>query len=236
VKDIRVVEDPSRDAADLVAATANRGGQIVLTGGATPGRAYELLATMDLDWSGCTLWFSDERCVPPLDERSNYGMVRDSLLDPLPEPRPAVRRMAGELGAEEAAAAYERELRAAFGAGLPQFDLVLLGLGPDGHCASLFPGAAALEERARLAVGVARPGLAPWVPRVTLTLPVLNAAREVVFLATGRDKADAVARAFGDPPDRTAPAALVAPTAAGTLTVLLDRAAAKRLPAHIHGT
>jgi 6-phosphogluconolactonase len=74
------------------------------------------------------------------------------------------------------------------------------------------------------------------VPRVTLTLPVLNAAREVVFLATGRDKADAVARAFGDPPDRTAPAALVAPTAAGTLTVLLDRAAAERLPAHIHGT
>ena len=112
---------------------------------------------------------------------------------------------------------------------IPRFDLVLLGLGPDGHCASLFPGDPALEERERLAVGVARAGLAPWVPRVTLTLPVLNAARQVLFLVTGADKAAAAARAFAGGPDRRTPASLVAPTD-GTLTVLTDRAAAAQLP------
>ena len=117
-----------------------------------------------------------------------------------------------------------------FGEGIPRFDLLLLGLGPDGHCASLFPGQPALEERERLAVGVAQAGLAPWVPRVTLTLPVLNAARQVVFLVTGADKAAAVERAFSGEPDRRIPASLVAPTS-GTLTVLLDRSAAQRLPA-----
>ena len=142
---------------------------------------------------------------------------------------PDVRRIPGELGPDAGAAAYERELRAAFGEGIPRFDLVLLGLGPDGHCASLFPGDPALEERERLAVGVARAGLAPWVPRVTLTLPVLNAARQVLFLVTGADKAAAAARAFAGEPDRRTPASLVAP-ADGTLTVLTDRAAAGAAP------
>ena len=105
----------------------------------------------------------------------------------------------------------------------------MLGLGPDGHCASLFPGDPALDERERLAVGIARSGLAPWVPRVTLTLPVLNAARHVLFLVAGADKAAAAARAFAGRPDRRTPASLVAP-AAGTLTVLTDRSAAARLP------
>jgi 6-phosphogluconolactonase len=228
VTDTFVLEDPAGETAERLAAAVNAGGHVALTGGSTPRLAYERLAAMEVDWSGCTLWFGDERCVPPGDERSNFGMVRDSLLDRLPDPPPDVRRIAGELGPEEGAAAYERELRKAFGEGIPRFDLVLLGLGPDGHCASLFPGDPALDERERLAVGVARSGLAPWVPRVTLTLPVLNAARQVVFLVTGTDKAAAAARAFADTPDPRTPASLVAP-AAGTLTVLIDRSAAERL-------
>ena len=194
--DTLVLEDPAGEAVDRLAAAAGAGEQIVLTGGSTARLAYERLAARDVDWSRCTLWFSDERCVPPDDERSNYGMARDALFDRLPGEAPDVRRIPGELGPDAGAAAYETELRAAFGEGIPRFDLVLLGLGPDGHCASLFPGDPALEERERLAVGVARAGLAPLVPRVTLTLPVLNAARQVLFLVTGADKAAAAARAF----------------------------------------
>jgi 6-phosphogluconolactonase len=229
VTDTLVLEDPAAEAAERIAAAASAGGQIVLTGGSAPRPAYERLAAMGVDWSGCTLWFGDERCVPPDDERSNFGMVRDALLDRLAGEAVDVRRIAGELGPDEGAAAYERELRQSFGEEIPRFDLLLLGLGPDGHCASLFPGHPALEERERLAVGVARAGLAPWVARVTLTLPVLNAARQVVFLVTGADKAAAVERAFSGQPDPRTPASLVAPTS-GTLTVLIDRSAAQRLP------
>lgn len=227
--DTLVLEDPVVEAAERLAAAVGAGGQIVLTGGSTARPAYERLASREVDWSRCTLWFGDERCVPPADEDSNFGMFRESLLDRLPGKPPDVRRIPGELGPDAGAAAYEHELRGAFGKEIPRFDLVLLGLGPDGHCASLFPGDPALEERDRLAVGVARSGLAPWVPRVTLTLPVLNAARQALFLVTGADKAAAVARAFAGSPDRHTPASLVAP-ADGTLTVLTDRAAATQLP------
>jgi 6-phosphogluconolactonase len=222
-------EDPVAEAVDRLAAAAGAGEQIVLTGGSTARLAYERLAARDVDWSRCTLWFGDERCVPTDDERSNFGMARDALFDRLPGKDPDVRRIPGELGPDAGAAAYENELRAAFGEGIPRFDLMLLGLGPDGHCASLFPGDPAVEERERLAVGVARAGLAPLVPRVTLTLPVLNAARHVLFLVMGADKAAATARAFGGGPDSSVPASLVAPTD-GTLTVLIDPAAAGRLP------
>jgi 6-phosphogluconolactonase len=169
--------------------------------------------------------------VPPDDQRSNYGLARTALLDRLPAGQvPDVRRIEGELGPHEGAAAYETQLRRAFGEAMPELDLVLLGLGPDGHCASLFPGDPALQESRRLAVGVERPGLAPFVPRVTLTLPVLNAAREVVFLVTGKGKAAAVAFAFGRDPDRSVPASLVAP-ASGKLTLLAAPAASRLLPA-----
>ena len=114
-------------------------------------------------------------------------------------------------------------------AGPEPFDLILLGLGPDAHTASLFPGDAALGERERLAVGVETPGMAPLVSRVTLTLPVLDAGKEVVFLISGEDKAEAVARAFGDAPDPSAPASLVRPASGPTL--LLDPPAAARLGA-----
>lgn len=227
--DVLVVEDPTAATAERLAAAANAGRQIVLTGGATARVAYERLAAMEVDWSGCTLWFGDERCVPADDPRSNFGLARTALLDRLPGTAPDVRRIAGELGPSAGADDYERELRTAFGDGLPRFDLVLLGLGPDAHCASLFPSQPSLDERERLAVGVARPGLAPWVSRVTLTLPAINAAREIVFLATGAEKAAAVERAFAGKPDRGAPASLVAPVA-GTLTVLIDPSAAARLP------
>jgi 6-phosphogluconolactonase len=231
VTERRVLDDPAAAAAERIAAVASAGGHIALAGGSTPRAAYGLAASMDVDWSRGTLWFGDERCVSPEDERSNYGMVRMALLDRLSGRSPAVRRIACERGPHQAAAAYDAELRQAFGGGLPDLDLVLLGLGQDAHCASLFPDQPALDEHARLAVGVDHPGLAPWVPRVTLTLPVLNAAREVVFLVTGADKAAAVARAFGGgPPDRSAPASLVAPSA-GTLTLLLDAPASGLLPA-----
>ena len=221
-----VLDDPAAATAERIAAVAGAGGDIVLTGGSTPRRAYEVAAAMDVDWSGCTLWFGDERCVPPTDNLSNYGMVRDALLDRLPGPPPAVQRMAGELGPHPAAEAYEQALRA----GPARFDLLLLGLGPDAHCASLFPNAPALDEQRRLVVGVEEAGLEPFVPRVTLTLQAINSAQEVVFLVTGSDKATAVARAFGGAPDPGAPASLVAP-ASGRLTLLMDAAAAAQLPA-----
>ena len=222
-----VTDDPSAAAAERLAAAVRAGDEIALTGGSTPRAAYERLATIDLDWSSSRLWFGDERCVPPDDERSNFGMARAALLDRLAD-GPDVRRIPGERGPHEGATEYERELRAAFGDGIPVLDLVLLGIGPDGHCASLFPDHPALDERERLAIGVEEPGLDPFVPRVTLTLPVLNAARAVVFLAAGEEKAAAVARAFEGDPDPGVPASLIAPVS-GTLTLLLDAAAASGL-------
>ena len=141
----------------------------------------------------------------------------------------AVHRMKGELGPQEGARDYDRQLQSVFGEAVPELDLLLLGLGPDAHCASLFPGDAALGERERHVVGVETPGMAPLVSRISLTLPVLNAAHEIVFLVTGEDKAEAVARAFGGlRPGPEAPASLVRPSH-GSLTVLLDEAAAKHL-------
>lgn len=187
---------------------------------------------MDLDWSATELWLGDDRCVPADHQHSNFKMVSEELVERLPEDRRprAWHRVEGERGPEAAAAAFERDLRTSFGeeAEWPVFDLILLGIGPDAHTASLFPNDDALAERERWAVGVERPGMAPLVPRVTLTLPAIDAAREIVFLISGADKAEAVARAFGDAPGLDAPSSLVRPTA-GTLTVLLDTPAAARL-------
>jgi 6-phosphogluconolactonase len=226
--DVRVVEDPSAAAAELLAAHAAGGAHIALTGGSTPAAAYERAAAMDVDWGGATLWFGDERCVGPDDERSNYRMAKEALLDRIDGPAPGVQRIAGELGPDPGAADYESRLREVFGEGMPSLDLVLLGLGSDGHCASLFPGRPEVEEAERLVVGVPEAGLEPFVPRVTLTLPVIDAGREVVFLVAGAGKADAVARAFGGGPDPSVPASLVEP-ASGSLTVLLDPEAAANL-------
>ena len=230
--EIEVLEDPARACAALLLSSVLHGGDVVLTGGRTPRPAYEELArtirALGRDLGDTTLWFSDERCVPPSDERSNYRLVKQALLDPLDDlPAPAVKRMQGELGPEKGADAYERDLR---DAGEPEFDLVLLGLGPDGHCASLFPDQSSLGERSRLVIGVEEAGLEPFVPRISLTLPALASARQIAFLVTGADKADAVAAAFGQgsEPDPHVPASMLVPLA-DELTVLLDPAAAARL-------
>lgn len=231
-RDTLVLDDPAgaaAAAAERLAGAADRGSHIALAGGSTPRVAYERAAALGTDWSSATIWFGDDRCVPPDHEHSNYGMARRALLDRLAAPPAAVHRIESERGPEAGARAYEETLREAFGAGIPRLDLVLLGLGPDAHCASLFPRDEALSEEDRLAAGVNTPGMAPLVARVTLTLPVLNAAREIVFLVAGEDKADAARRAFSGTRDPDAPASLVSPND-GSLTLLLDRAAAAQLP------
>ena len=226
-----VLDDPARECAGRLAAAAAAGAHIALTGGSTPRRAYADAAGMDADWSGATLWFGDERCVPPDDELSNYRVAKEALLDRLPAPDaggPTVKRIRGEKGPHAGADDYERELRETLGQEIPRLDVVLLGLGPDAHVASLFPGQPSLDVGDRIVVGVDEAGMEPFIPRVSLTLPVINSARAVVFLVTGEDKADAVARAFAGEPTADAPGSLVRPTA-GELTLLLDAAAASRL-------
>jgi 6-phosphogluconolactonase len=226
--DVRVVEDPAAEVAELLVDVAAAGGHVALSGGSTPRRAYQLAAETDADLSAATLWLGDERVVPLDDERSNLRMVRESLSERLPEERrPRVMPVDTALGHDAAAAGYEAMLRETLG-NHPRLDLALMGLGPDGHTASLFPGKPAVEETRRLAVGVPEAGMEPQVPRVTLTLALFNAAREVVFLVAGADKAAAVRRAFGTPADETAPAARVRP-GAGTLVLVLDEAAAVEL-------
>jgi 6-phosphogluconolactonase len=209
-------------AAERLAAAARAGGHVVLTGGSTPRRAYELAAELQPDWSRIEVWWSDERCVPPDDERSNFGMVQTALLDRLAAAPAAVHRMRGELGRDEGAAQYDREL-----GGLARFDLLLLGLGPDGHVASLYPDQPTLDETERRAIG-AEAHLQPFVDRITLTLPLLRAAREVLFLVAGADKADAAKRAFRGDPSRATPGSLVR-AVHGRTTALLDAAAAAQL-------
>jgi 6-phosphogluconolactonase len=207
--------------ADELVSAARAAQAIVLTGGKSPGRAYELAAEREPDWSGATLWWGDERCVPPDDERSNYGLAREKLLDKLSARAREAHRIRGELGAEAAAAEYDEALVGA------TLDLVLLGIGPDGHVASLFPRQPTLDERERRALP-AEAKLEPFVERVTMTLPVLCSAPEVLFLVTGEAKADAVGRAFGSPPSPATPASLVR-SAGGRTLVVADRAAAATL-------
>jgi 6-phosphogluconolactonase len=226
--DIRVVADPAAEVADLFADIACAGGHVALSGGSTPKRAYEIAARSDADLSAATLWLGDERMVPPDDERSNLRMIRMALTERLPEERrPRLMPVDTSLSPDAAAAAYEELLLQTIGHH-PRLDLALMGLGPDGHTASLFPGKPAVFETQRFAVGAPEAGMEPYVPRVTLTLRLFNTAREVVFLVAGADKAEAVARVFGDPPDETAPSTLVRP-GAGTLTVVLDEPAASLL-------
>jgi len=215
--DIRVSDDPAQAAAELLTAAS---GHVALTGGSTPRTAYERAAGMRTDWSGVELWFTDERCVPPDHEQSNFAMAERSLLSRIDGA--TVHRMRGELGPEDGATAYENEL-GEFGPGA--LDLILLGVGPDAHICSLFPRDDALGERERRVVGVETPGMAPLVARITLTLPMVNASREIVFLVTGEDKAEAVRRVFAGRPDPDAPGSLVE----GDVVALLDPAAAARL-------
>ena len=211
--------EASREAAELLAEAAARGGHIALSGGSTPRPAYEAAARLAPDWNRVEVWWADERCVPPGDARSNYRLVRESLLDRLDRGVAAEHRIRGELRPAEAADTYEAELKGVV------FDLALLGIGPDGHTASLFPNDPAVDELGRRAVAVGRAD----VDRVTMTIPALNASTTIVFLAVGEEKADAVGRAFGEEPGPETPASLVRATG-GTTVALLDRASAAHLP------
>jgi 6-phosphogluconolactonase len=202
-----------------------------LSGGSTPGALYRLLAAepyrSQISWEHVHLFWADERCVPPRDPGSNYHLAYENLIARTPIRPENVHRVRGELEPQLAAQAYDRELRDFFCGPPPHFDLVLLGLGSDGHTASLFPSAEALEETERLAVAVTafyddRPAR-----RVTLTLPALNAARHVLFLVGGSDKAEIVHTVL-DGATAHLPAQRVRPLA-GRLTWLLDAAAARNV-------
>jgi 6-phosphogluconolactonase len=230
--EIEVLENPARACGAMLVGAAIGGGHVVLTGGSTPKAAYAEFAAavriVGLDLADTTFWLGDERCVAPVDDRSNYGMVRQSLLDPLADlTSPTVKRIKGELGPDAGAAEYERELA---DEGPPAFDLLLLGIGPDGHTASMFPDQPSVSERSRLVVGVAEAGLEPFVPRVTLTFAAIAKAKTVVVLVSGGSKAEAVAAAFGPDarPNPHVPSSLLAGEVK-ELLVLLDPPAAARL-------
>lgn len=243
-----VVDDAdalAREAAEeferrAAAAVASRGRfTVALSGGSTPRRLYALLTDPSasfckaIPWSRVHLFWSDERHVPPDDPQSNYRMARETLISRVPIPADNVHRIEAELpDAAEAAARYDDELARFFALSpgeFPRFDLMLLGIGPEGHTASLFPGTKALEIRDRRVVE-------NWVPkvnafRITMTVPVFTRAAAVQFLISGEDKA-AIVRAIFDSegPDDALPCQIIRPEA-GDLIWLVDRAAASALPA-----
>jgi 6-phosphogluconolactonase len=222
------------NAAQRIAGAIARGGPTVaicLTGGSTPKPVYRRLAAepyrSELPWSRCHWFWGDERFVAFEDERSNARMACAAFLDQLPVPRNNIHVMpTAASNPHEAALQYETELKRFYGRDRlnpeqPLFDLVLMGLGSDGHTASLFPGSPAVSETEHWVVGVDRAGLPPLVPRVSLTFPVLASTKEMIFLVSGRDKRDMVARVFSG---EDLPAARA--HADGNLVWLLDRDAA----------
>jgi 6-phosphogluconolactonase len=219
--ELHISSDPGADVARLLSEQARRGGSIVLTGGSSVGEAYEQAARLEPDWSAVTLWWGDERCVPPDDENSNYALAKRTLLDSLTGQPRDVHRIRGEAAPEEAAAELDRSLEGA------ELDFMLLGLGPDGHMASLFPGSPQVQVTDRRAVS-GPPGLEPWIERVTMTVPVIQGARRIVFLVTGAGKADAVARAFAGEITAEVPASLTR-SAPVRVEVFLDEAAAAKI-------
>jgi 6-phosphogluconolactonase len=246
---VRICDDAeqvSRDAAQEVALLAGKaiaaGGRftMALSGGSTPRRLYEILAEPpfreQIDWRRVELFWGDERCVPPDHPDSNYRMTKLALLDKVGVPAANVHRLAGERKDLAAAASeYQVEIAKVFGqvaeGAPPSFDLVLLGMGPDGHTASLFPHTAALKETTRWVAVNHVPKFN--ADRLTLTRPILNRAACVMFLIAGDDKAEPLSEVLEGPPDpERLPSQLIQP--AGTLVWLIDRAAAARLRKHTH--
>jgi 6-phosphogluconolactonase len=247
---VEVVVKVSPDTAALAAATAAlftesakkaveaRGvARIAVSGGSTPKIVFRMLADpaqpflQAVPWDRLQLYWVDERCVPPDHVESNYRMTNEAMLSKIPLPAANIHRMEGELDPEEAASKYESEIRNTFkleGAETPVFDLVLLGMGPDGHTASLFPHTEGLHEMARIVIPNHVPQKDAW--RVTLTWPVITAGREVAFLIEGKEKEAMVKQVFTGPYDpETTPAQLIRP-ASGVLTLMMDVAAATGLP------
>jgi 6-phosphogluconolactonase len=206
---------------------------IALSGGTTPRKLYGLLGgepyRSQIDWKLVHIFWSDERCVPPDSEESNYHLAHEVLLSKISIPAVQVHRMPADMPDRNAAAReYEDEMRRVFGTdGIPNFDLIQLGMGPEGHTASLFPHQAALHEQQRLVMPVSVPKPPP--DRLTFTPPLLNAARNVLFLVTGSDKAEALHAVLEGPynPDEY-PAQIVRPPN-GEVTWMVDTAAAAKL-------
>ncbi|MGE5690724.1 MAG: 6-phosphogluconolactonase [Pseudomonadota bacterium] len=214
-----VTEDADEELVARLVAAVRAGGSIGLSGGSGPRRAYEAAAEREPDWSRAELWLVDDRCVPPADDRSNFLLLQRTILDRVERAPRRVHRIESEHGPEAAAARYDAELEGV------RFDLAVMGIGPDGHTASLFPNAPELEERERRAVA-AEARFEPFVPRVTTTIPFLAASELMVYHVTGEEKADAVRRAFAAAPSPSTPSSLVR---ARRTVALLDRAAAARL-------
>jgi 6-phosphogluconolactonase len=225
-----VAEDPEaaarttaeRIAAAIAGARAARGvAHVSLAGGRTPARTYRVLPEHVSDWSDVHLWFGDERCVPLDDPDSNHALVAETLLAHQLVPAPHLHPVEGvDVSPNTAARDYERALRAAVPGDPPRLDLALLGLGEDGHTASLFPDDAVLDEQERLCVPVH--GTKPPFERVTLTLPLLRAARQVIVLAEGAGKAWAIGAMLAGPSSRV-PASLLADA---DVELIVDRASA----------
>jgi len=220
------------------AAVAARGvARIAISGGNTPKRTFELLADPSehflnaFPWDKLDLFWVDERCVPPDDKDSNYRMTREALIEKVPIDPARVFRIEGELDPEESAARYESAIRNRFrleGAQLPVFDLIALGMGDDGHTASLFPHTEGLHEFTRIAIANHVPQKETW--RITLTSPVINQGRKVIFLIAGADKAEVLSEVLSSKYDpETWPSQLIRP-GNGQLMLLLDTAAAAKLP------
>jgi len=205
---------------------------LALSGGTTPGRTYELLGASPEDLGEVQVWFADERCVPPQDSESNYRLAAETLLAPAGVAPERVHRMEGEAGPQEGARRYAKELTARLGGAgaerstVPVLDVIVLGIGPDGHVASLFPGAATLDAGEDALCLAVLDSPKPPPQRITLSLAVLRAARECVLLATGASKADAVAAMLARP-SRRVPASLLRRE---RLTVIADDAAAPAGP------
>ena len=224
-------------------AIAERGRFVVaLSGGSTPRRTFELLAREPLAsrvrWSQVHVVWGDERCVQPIDAESNYGMAREALLDHVPVPPENVHRMHGEDDPERAAASYEAELRTLLHSpsGAPSsdsgknIDLVLLGLGDNGHTASIFPGSAVVDERVRWVMADYVPDVSMW--RLTMTAPLLNASAKILFLVSGAAKATVLERVLEGPSEpHVLPAQIIEPTY-GRIQWMVDRAAAAQLVRH----
>jgi 6-phosphogluconolactonase len=240
---IRVLDDPAalaRAAADEMLEGARAAGgafRVALSGGKTPRALYALLSDpgepyrAGLPWDRLHFYWGDERCVPPEDAESNYRSAFQGFLNRVPVPPERVRRIPADLpDPEEAARVYEEILRAELGEA-PVFDLMFLGLGPEGHTASLFPGASVLNETRRLTAAVEVPAKTPR--RVTVTLPVINAARRAVFLVEGAAKAEIVRRVLEEPAGPDRPASLVRPGGREPLWLLDREAAAALSPARL---
>jgi 6-phosphogluconolactonase len=235
--EVSVFDSPrelSKGAADLFTslageAIANRSRfAVALSGGNTPRELYALLGSSPYQerilWHGVHLFWVDERCVPPDHQENNYKLVNDTLLRGRAGTAAIIHRVQAERGADEAARLYEEELRTFFGSDrLPTFDLIILGAGTDGHTASLFPGSAAVAEPVRTAVPV--PLAPPGIARVTLTLPVINHAAFVLFLATGSAKTSVVQNILYQKNSQNYPAGRVRPER-GIIAWFLDREAA----------